>query len=125
MFDFLKRSQLVKRGLASRQDAAAPDATTNCCATWNTLRYAKCLIFAAFVAGLAFLIFSGQQPEPTKNFVIALLFFATAMTQLWINQPKTFSRSSRLLLVFGVIFVQLAVDQAACSCFATAELHCF
>ena len=51
----------------------------------------KWLIFAAFVAGLAFLIFSGQQPEPTKNFVIALLFFATALTQLWINQPKTFS----------------------------------
>ncbi len=60
---------------------------------------------------MAFLIFSGQQPEPTKNFVIALLFFATALTQLWINQPTTFLRSSRLLLVFGVIFVQLAATK--------------
>ena len=82
------------------------------------------MIFAAFVAGLAFLIFSGQQPEPTKNFVIALLFFATALTQLWINQPKTFLRSSRLLLVFGVMFVQLAATKL-CSSFATAERIAF
>ena len=80
----------------------------------RSLEYAhhfKWVIFAAFVAGLAFLIFSGQQPEPTKNFVIALLFFATALTQLWMNQPTTFLRSSRLLLVFGVIFVQLAATK--------------
>ena len=69
-------------------------------------------IFAAFVAGLALLIFSGQQPEPTQNFVFALLFLATAVAQLWINQPKTFLRNSRLFLVFGIIYLQLAVDQA-------------
>jgi cyclic-di-AMP phosphodiesterase PgpH len=108
MLDFLKRSQLVKRGLASPKTRRRR--TPN--ELLRKLEYApytKYLIFIGFVAGLAFLIFSGQQPEPTKNFVIALLFFITAMTQLWINQPKTFSRSSRLLLVFGAIFVQLAV----------------
>src|SRR5436305_8343290 len=73
--------------------------------------YIKVLIFAMFVGGLAFLVFSGQQPEPTKNFVIALLVLATAITQLWINQPKSFSRSSRILLIFGVILVQLAVTK--------------
>ena len=71
----------------------------------------KIVIFVAFVAGLALLIFSGQQPEPTKNFVIALLFFATAVAQLWINQPKTFLRNSRFFLVFGMIFVQLAATK--------------
>jgi putative nucleotidyltransferase with HDIG domain len=69
------------------------------------------LIFAVFAAGLAFLVFSGQQPEPTKNFVIALLVLATAITQLWINQPKSFSQSSRILLIFSVILVQLAVTK--------------
>jgi putative nucleotidyltransferase with HDIG domain len=64
-----------------------------------------------FVGGLAFLVFSGQQPEPTKNFVIALLVLATAITQLWINQPRSFSRSSRILLIFAVILVQLAVTK--------------
>jgi len=110
MLDFLKRSQLVKRGLASRKTRRRR--TSN--ELLRGLEYAaymKWLIFAAFVAGLAFLIFGGQQPEPTKNFVISLLFFATALTQLWINQPSTFLRSSRLLLVFGVIFVQLAATK--------------
>jgi putative nucleotidyltransferase with HDIG domain len=110
MLDFLKRSQLVKRGLASPKTRRrrAPNELLR---KLEYAPYTKYLIFIGFVAGLAFLIFSGQQPEPTKNFVIALLFFITAITQLWINQPKTFSRSSRLLLVFGAIFVQLAVTK--------------
>ena len=110
MFDFLKRSQLVKRGLASRKTRRRRS-TNELLHSLEYAPYFKWLIFAAFVAGIAFLIFSGQQPEPTKNFVIALLFFATALTQLWINQPTTFLRSSRLLLVFGVIFVQLAATK--------------
>jgi len=110
MFDFLKRSRLVKRGLASRKTRRRRP-TNEFLRGLEYAIYMKWLIFAAFIAGIAFLIFSGQQPEPTKNFVIALLFFATALTQLWINQPLTFVRSSRLLLVFGVIFVQLAATK--------------
>ena len=110
MLDFLKRSRLVKRGLASPKTRRrrAPNELLR---KLEYAPYTKYLIFIGFVVGLAFLIFSGQQPEPTKNFVIALLFLVTAITQLWINQPKTFSRSSRLLLVFGAIFVQLAVTK--------------
>src|SRR4051795_4765063 len=110
MLDLIKRTRLIKRGLASRKTRRRR--TKN--ELLHGLEYAtvtKYVIFAAFVAGLAALIFSGQQPEPTKNFVISLLFFATAITQLWINQPATFLRSSRLLLVFGVIFVQLATTK--------------
>jgi putative nucleotidyltransferase with HDIG domain len=110
MFDFLKRSQLVKRGLASRKTRRRRS-TNELLDSLEFAPYIKWFIFAAFVAGIAFLIFSGQQPEPTKNFIIALLFFATALTQLWINQPTTFLRSSRLLLVFGVIFLQLAATK--------------
>jgi putative nucleotidyltransferase with HDIG domain len=110
MFDFLKRSRLVRRGLASRKTRRRRP-TNEFLRSLEYATYVKWLIFAAFVAGIAFLIFSGQQPEPTKNFVIALLFFATALTQLWINQPLTFLRSSRLLLVFGAIFVQLAATK--------------
>src|SRR5882762_5130098 len=110
MFDFLKRSRLVKRGLASGK-VRRRRAPNELLRKLEYAPYTKYLIFIAFVAGLAFLIFSGQQPEPTKNFVIALLFLVTAITQLWINQPKSFSRSSRLLLVFGAIFVQLAVTK--------------
>src|SRR3982074_2793833 len=110
MFDFLKRSQLIKRGLASRKQRRRRSKNELLKSVENAV-WVKWLSFAAFIAGLAFLIFGGQQPEPTKNFVIALLFFATALTQLWINQPTTFLRSSRLLLVFGIMFVQLAATK--------------
>ncbi len=110
MFDFLKRNRLVRRGLASGKTRRRR--TPN--EFLRSLEYAaypKVFIFAGFVAGLAFLVFSGQQPEPTKNFVFALLFLAMAITQLLINQPKTFSQNSRILLVFGVILTQLAVTK--------------
>ncbi|MDQ6809139.1 MAG: HDIG domain-containing protein [Verrucomicrobiota bacterium] len=110
MFDFIKRSRLVKRGLASGRTRRRREANE----FLERIEYSsavKALVFAAFMAGLAALIFSGQQPEPTKNFVIGLLFFVTALTQLWINQPTTFLRSSRLVLVFGIIFLQLAVTK--------------
>src|SRR3954454_12963979 len=110
MLDFLKRSRLVKRGLASSKQRRRRTRNEFLRGLEHSI-WMRALIFAAFIGGLAALIFSGQQPEPTKNFVIALLFFATALTQLWINQPTTFLRSSRLLLVFGVIFIQLAATK--------------
>src|SRR6202048_1804279 len=110
MFDFLKRGRLVRRGLASKKTRRRRT-RNELLSSLEYALYVKILIFAAFVAGLAFLVFSGQQPEPTKNFVIALLFFSTAIVQLWINQPKTFAQSSRILLVFGTILLQLAVTK--------------
>jgi cyclic-di-AMP phosphodiesterase PgpH len=110
MLAFFRRARLIKRGLASRKirrRRARSEFTRNL----EYSPYAKFMIFAVFAGGLAFLVFSGQQPEPTKNFVIALLVLATAITQLWINQPNSFSRSSRILLIFGVILIQLAVTK--------------
>ena len=107
MFEFLKRSKLVKRGLASGKTRRR-HLPNEFAQRLEYATYVKVLVLAAFVSGLAALIFSGDRPEPTKQFVVALLFFAAAVIQLWINQPRTFVRSSRLLLVFGVMFVQLA-----------------
>src|SRR5437016_8439208 len=110
MFDLSKRGRLIRRGLASRKTRRRR-ARSELLRKLEYSPYAKLFIFAVFAGGLAFLVFSGQQPEPTKNFVIALLVLATAITQLWINQPKSFSQNSRILLVFGVILVQLAVTK--------------
>src|SRR5881394_2833060 len=110
MFDFLKRGRLVKRGLASRKRRRRRSRSELMCNV-ECSSHVKVFIFALFAGGLAFLVFSGQQAEPTKNYIIALLVLATAITQLWINQPKSFSRSSRILLVFGIILVQLAVTK--------------
>ena len=111
MFEFLKRNKLVKRGLASGKTRRR-HLPNELAQRLEYAPYVKVLVFAAFAAGLALLIFSGDQPEPTKNFVVALLFFAAAVIQLWINQPRTFVRSSRITLVFGIMFVQLAATKA-------------
>jgi len=110
MFDFFKRGRLVKRGLASRKRRRRRSRSELMHNLECSLQV-KIFIFALFAGGLAFLVFSGQQAEPTKNYVIALLVLATAITQLWINQPKSFEQNSRILLVFSVIFVQLAVTK--------------
>jgi putative nucleotidyltransferase with HDIG domain len=110
MLDFLRRSRLVKRGLASgktRRRRASNEILRNL----EFAPFVKTMIFAGFIVGLAVLVFAGQQPEPTKNFVIAILFLATAITQLWINQPKTFRRNSRVFMLFGVIYLQLATTK--------------
>lgn len=110
MFDFFRRSELIRRGLASAKTRRRSSRHE----VLRTLEYSlgmKLALFLAFVFGLALLIFGGTQPEPTKNFVIALLFFLMALMMLWINQPKTFAQSSRILLVFGVMLVQLALTK--------------
>ncbi len=110
MIDFFKRNELVRRGLASgklRRRRARHEVLRGLEYSWGM----KGVLFTAFIAGLALLIFSGNQPEPTKNFVIALLFFLIALMMLWINQPRTFSQNSRILLVFGVMLVQLALTK--------------
>jgi len=110
MFDFFKRGRLIRRGLASRK-MRRRRARSELSRNLEYSPFVKVVIFAVFAGGLAFLVFGGQQPEPTKNFIIALLVLATAITQLWINQPKSFSRSSRILLIFSVILLQLAVTK--------------
>src|SRR5881398_2534508 len=110
MFDFLRRRRLLRRGLASKKTRRRRTRNELLCSL-ESASYVKVFILAAFIAGLAFLIFSGQQPEPTKNFVIALLFVATAIVQLWINRPGTFSQNSRVFLFLGAIFIQLAATK--------------
>jgi cyclic-di-AMP phosphodiesterase PgpH len=124
MFNFLRRTRLVKRGLASgktRRRRASNEMLRNL----EHAPWVKVTIFVAFVAGLALLIFSGVQQEPTRNFVCALLLLATAIAQLWVNQPNTFRRNSRVFLVFGIIYLQLGITKllfALCNSGVVASL---
>jgi putative nucleotidyltransferase with HDIG domain len=107
MWNFLQRRRLVEKGMAcskTRRTVSENELAAALECGWMV----RALIFAAFVAGLALLIFTGVQEEPAKKFLLCLLIFVTAVTQIWISEPTTIGGNSRLALVFGILFLQLA-----------------
>ena len=108
MIQFFERQRLVKKGLATpkKRRRRSPNEILN---LLEGGFFAKFLIFAAFTAGMALLIFTGQQNQGTEKFLTCLLLTLTAAAQLWINHPRTFGRNSRLLLVFGICLAHLAI----------------
>ena len=88
MWNFFQRRRLVEKGMAcskTRRTVSDSEFSEALESGWSV----RVVILAAFVCGLALLIFSGQQDEPAKKFLLCLLIFCTAVTQLWINHPLT------------------------------------
>ena len=107
MWSFFQRRRLVEKGMAcgkTRRTVSESALTEALECGWPL----RTLILGAFVGGLAVLIFTGNQEEPAKKFLLCLLIFLTAIAQLWINHPKTLGGNSRIALIFGVLLVQLA-----------------
>jgi putative nucleotidyltransferase with HDIG domain len=107
MWDFFKRRRLVGKGLdcGKRRRTIGDSELAEILRSGWLLRL---ILLAGFVAGLAALVFAGQQDEPAKKFLLCLLIFVTAVAQLWINHPQTLAVNSRLCLLLGVLLVQLA-----------------
>jgi putative nucleotidyltransferase with HDIG domain len=106
MFKFLHRQQLVKKGLAcgkSRRTVEESAWREALACGWLP----RLLVFVAFAVGLGFLIFTGQQEEPLKKFLVCLLVFAISVAQLWVNHPQAFYRNSSLALIYGILLLQL------------------
>ncbi|MFV0416205.1 MAG: HD family phosphohydrolase [Chthoniobacterales bacterium] len=101
MFSFFSRKKSKKVRLKGEKN---PFINSIANSSWGRL-----LIFVAFAVGLTFLIFSGNTAEPLKTSLIALLIFGAALVQLRINQAEIFACNRRLILIFSVIFVHLAV----------------
>ena len=73
---------------------------------------AKLVIFFSFVLGLWALIYSDYRQQPMEKVFIGLLIFLVALAQLWINHPNTWDKNSRLLLIFGVLLLHIAIVKA-------------
>jgi cyclic-di-AMP phosphodiesterase PgpH len=110
MLGIFERQRLVKKGLACSKTRRRR-VESEFVERLETGIPVKAMIFAGFIAGLATLIFYGNQPQPTEKLLIGLLIFLTALAQLWINHPNTFSRNSRILLVFGTCLAHLTVTK--------------
>lgn len=108
MLKFLHRQQLIKKGLACGKSRRKVDQSP-----WREALacgwLARMVLFAAFVIGLAFLIFTGDQDEPLKKYLICLLVFAISVAQLWVNYPQSFYRNSSLALIYAILFLQLGL----------------
>ena len=108
MLGFFERQRLVKKGLASSKQRRRRTESE----FLDTLEHgvlAKIAVFVGFITALGLLIYPEGSPQPMKNVFIALLIFLTALAQLWINHPKTFERNSRLVLIFTVFLLHLAL----------------
>jgi putative nucleotidyltransferase with HDIG domain len=108
MFGLFDRQRLVKKGLASTKTRRRMPERELAQALQNAVAM-KAVIILGFVIGLAVLIFYSSQQQPAEKFLIALLIFVTAVAQLWVNHPNTFAKNSRLLLMFGIILLHLAI----------------
>jgi hypothetical protein len=89
MLGIFKRWRLVWKGLSSgkrRRHVEESDFVAALETGWPM----RAALLAAFVFGLSALIFTGQQEEPAKKFLLCLLIFATAIAQLWINHRRHF-----------------------------------
>ena len=108
MLGFFERQRLVKKGLASSK-LRRRRTENELLETLERGPLVKVAIFIAFISGLAILIYSDFRSQPMEKVFIAILIFLTALAQLWINHPKTFERNSRVLLMFGVFLLHLAL----------------
>jgi putative nucleotidyltransferase with HDIG domain len=111
MFDIFERKRLVKRGLASAKTRRRRTESE----LLNSLEHgitSKVVLFAAFVLGLCGLIYSDYRQQPMEKVFIGMLIFLVALAQLWINHPNTWDKNSRLLLIFGVLLLHLAIVKA-------------
>lgn len=108
MFKFFHRQQLVKKGLACGKSRRKVDESP-----WREALACgwlpRMLVFVAFAIGLAVLIFTGDQAEPLKKYLICFLVFAISVAQLWVNYPQSFYRNSSLALIYAILFLQLGV----------------
>lgn len=113
-----RKGQLVKKGFACGKTRRRPS-NSQFLRSLEGSGQVKILIFLTFLLGLAALIFYGTNPQfdggssqQAKQYLFALLVFFTALAQLWINHPLTFARNSRVVLMFGTIFVHLLLVKA-------------
>lgn len=111
MFDLFERKRLIKRGLASAKVRRRRTESELVQSLEHGLP-AKLVIFFGFVLGLWALIYSDYRQQPMEKVFIGLLIFVVALTQLWINHPNTWDKNSRLLLIFGVLLLHIAIVKA-------------
>ncbi|MEO8206175.1 MAG: HDIG domain-containing metalloprotein [Chthoniobacterales bacterium] len=109
MLKFFKRKRLVDQGLACKKTRRSRNTTSDFLRTLESNWIIQILVVAAFLAGLACLMFTGDVPEPLKRFLISVLITGAAVFHFWVSEPSILRRNSRLLLSLGIQLTQLGL----------------
>ncbi len=108
MIRFFDRQKLIKKGLACNKTRRKQSRSTFF-ERMESGALARTMILLGFMLGLGTLIFSTDQSEPVKSVLISALILGTAVVQMWLGHGAGFYSNSKVLLVFGVLLIHLAL----------------
>ncbi|MED5585007.1 MAG: HDIG domain-containing metalloprotein [Verrucomicrobiota bacterium] len=127
MFKALKRLQLKRRGLMTEKTRRKHSEKE-----WvEKLRDAalvRCALFLLFAIGLSALIMGAPDERlpmvetPWRATMLGIVILLIALLHFFINHPSSFRRNSRVFLIFGIMFIHLALLRLS---FALAERGTF
>ena len=114
MIDSIKRTQLQRKGLSCGKKRREQNQS----AFVSTLRYSplvRSLVYAAFLGGFLVLVLGRTKEvsvffgEPAKIVVVSLLLMVIAVIQQQVAHRDHFRKNSLQCLIFGLIFLQVAL----------------
>lgn len=114
MIDAIKRTQLQRKGLSCGKKRREQNQS----AFVSTLRYSplvRSLVYAAFLGGFLVLVLGRTKEvsvffgEPAKIVVVSLLLMVIAVIQQQVAHRDHFRKNSLQCLIFGLIFLQVAL----------------
>lgn len=120
MWDYLKRKQLKSKGLSCGKKRRE-QSQSEWLETARSSPYVRFLVLCFFVAGLGSLVrylpqdsgFQYLQEQSMLGTPLLLAILVASAVHLKVEAPKLWERNSRVLLVYLVILIQLALVQLA------------
>ena len=114
MIKALKRLQLKRRGLMTEK-TRRKHSETEWVERLRDAAFVRCSLFLLFAIGLGSLIMGAPDERlpmvgtPWRATMLGLVVLLIALLHFYINHPSSFRRNSRVLLIFGIMFIHLAL----------------
>ena len=114
MIKALKRLQLKRRGLMTEK-TRRKHSEREWVERLRDAAFVRCLLFLLFATGLSVLIMGAPDERlpmvgtPWRATMLGGVVLLIALLHFYINHPSSFRRNSRVLLIFGIMFIHLAL----------------
>src|SRR5436309_1630998 len=108
MLGFFERQRLVKKGLTP-QKTRRRITESEVVETLEHGLFARIALVVAFAAGLGWLLMTGTERLPAETIIVAVLIAGMLTGDLYLNCSEAWGRTSRLLLLFLILFSHLGL----------------